>query len=174
MGVLPALNKGGDVWFNRNDAHAVYGGKGGMNWDPDHQNPGDYTYTVYLHEFGHALGLKHSFESGGVAGAVPKELDTLEYTVMGYDAYQDPNDSTVDQRNWWADDGNNPQTYMQLDIAALQYMYAADYGTNNGNTTYAWNQTTGALTINGTSGLGCSVDEQHFHDDLGRRRHRYL
>jgi serralysin len=158
----PALNKGGDVWFNRNDAHAVYGGKGGMNWDPDHQNPGDYTYTVYLHEFGHALGLKHSFESGGVAGAVPKVLDTLEYTVMGYDAYQDPNDSTVDQRNWWADDGNNPQTYMQLDIAALQYMYGADYGTNNGNTTYAWNQTTGALTINGTPGLDAPLTNNIF------------
>jgi hypothetical protein len=39
----PALNKGGDVWFNRNDAGATYGGKGGMNWDPTHENPGDYT-----------------------------------------------------------------------------------------------------------------------------------
>jgi hypothetical protein len=85
----PALNKGGDVWFNRNDAGAVYGGKGGMNWNPNHLNPGDYTYTVFLHEFGHALGLKHSFESGGVAGAVPKALDGLEYTVMGYGGFKE-------------------------------------------------------------------------------------
>ena len=162
----PALNKGGDVWFNRNDAGAVFGGKGGMNWDPNHLNPGDYTYTVYLHEFGHALGLKHSFENGGVAGPVPKALDTLEYTVMGYDAYQDPTDSTVDQRNWWADDGNNPQTYMPLDIAALQDMYGADYTTNNGNTTYTWNQTTGALSISdslkGASGLDSPVTNNIF------------
>ena len=138
----PALNKGGDAWFNRNDGGVPHGGMGGMNWDPAHLSPGDYTYTVFMHEFGHALGLKHSFENGGVGGTpLPKTFDTLEYTVMGYDAYQDPNDSSVDQRNWWADDGNNPQTYMMLDIAALQHMYGADYTSvkaHPGDTTYTW------------------------------------
>jgi serralysin len=105
----PATGRGGDAWFNRNDSGATFGGKGGMNWDPAHLTPGDYTYTVLMHEFGHSLGLKHSFESGGVAGAVPHAFDSLEYTVMSYDAYQtDPYSVTVDQREWWADDGNNP------------------------------------------------------------------
>jgi serralysin len=74
---------------------------------------------------------------------------------MSYDAYQtsnpfDPNsvyDSSVDQRNWWADNGNNPQTLMMLDIAALQHMYGADYLTNPGKTDYKWDSGTGALTI---------------------------
>jgi serralysin len=115
----------------------VFGGKGGMNWDPVHLTPGDYTYTVFMHEFGHSLGLKHSFESGGVGGAVPHAFDSLEYTLMSYDAYQmNPYSSTVDQRNWWADDGNNPTTFMMLDIAALQQIYGADYTTNAGNTVY--------------------------------------
>jgi len=149
----PALNKGGDAWFNRNDGGVPHGGMGGMNWDPAHLSPGDYTYTVFMHEFGHALGLKHSFENGGVGGTpLPKTFDTLEYTVMGYDAYQDPNDSSVDQRNWWADDGNNPETYMMLDIAALQNMYqGADFGANAGPTTYSL--TNGKLPTTANGGI---------------------
>ena len=80
---------------------------------------------------------------------------------MSYDAYQTITpynpasiyNATVDQRNWWADDGNNPQTFMMLDIAALQKMYGADYSANAGNTTYQWSPLTGALAINGASSL---------------------
>ena len=163
----PDTGKGGDIWFNRNDAGVVDGGKGGMNWDPDHLNPGDYTYTVFMHEFGHALGLKHSFESGGVAGAVPKAFDSLEYTLMSYDAYQaNPYDSTVDQRNWWADDGNNPETYMMLDIAALQHMYGADFTTSAGNTDYNVDKfpTTSAGKILMTLWDGDGIDTYDFAD----------
>ena len=45
------------------------------------------TVTV-LHELGHALGLKHAHEAGGVAGtAVPAAQDSLEFTVMTYRSY---------------------------------------------------------------------------------------
>ena len=41
-----------------------------------------------LHELGHALGLKHSQETGGVANvAVPAAHDDSEYTVMSYRSY---------------------------------------------------------------------------------------
>lgn len=144
----PGPGKGGDVWLDRGLGDS-YGGMGGMNWEAI--QPGDYSYTVFMHEFGHALGLKHSFENGGV-GPVPKQYDSLEYTVMSYDAYQtNPYSSSVDQRDWWADDGNNPQTFMMLDILALQKMYGADYtsaAANPGDTVYRWDSS-GGMSING-------------------------
>ena len=144
----PGTGKGGDAWFDTNPSQVAYGGKGGMNYSAI--QPGDYTYTVFMHEFGHSLGLKHSFEKGGVAGAVPKQYDSLEYTVMSYDAYQTiPYNKSVDGRDWWADDGNNPQTFMMLDIAALQSMYGADYTFNNSATVYKWNASGGYSINNG-------------------------
>ena len=44
-----------------------------------------------------------------------------------------------------------PQTLMLYDIAALQYMYGANYNTNSGNTVYKWNPSTGQETINGVA-----------------------
>jgi len=133
----PASGKGGDVWFDKNG-----GGSGLMSREEGDLEPGDYTYTVYMHEIGHALGLKHSFESTSF-GVVP--IDSLEYTVMSYDAY-------VGASNTWATDGNNPQTFMMNDIAALQYMYGTNYATNAGDTTYSWNSLSGELTMTGPAG----------------------
>jgi VCBS repeat-containing protein len=42
-----------------------------------------------------------------------------------------------------------PQTLMMYDIAALQYMYGANYNTNSGNTVYKWNPLTGQMSLNG-------------------------
>src|SRR5262249_2277690 len=108
----------------------------------------DYTYTIYMHELGHAFGLKHSFENNSF-GVVP--IDSLEYTVMSYDAY-------VGASNTWATDGNNPQTYMMDDIAALQYMYGANYNTNSGNTTYVWSPVDGGVTMSNDGGSATVFD----------------
>ena len=135
----PGSGVGGDVWLDINPSGLVYGGRGGMNWLAI--TPGDYTYTVFMHEFGHALGLKHSFESTRRNPAVAKAFDSLEYTVMAYDAYQTtPYNTAIDARNWWADDGNNPQTFMMLDIAALQSLYGANYSYSSAATIYKWNE----------------------------------
>ncbi|WP_269780285.1 M10 family metallopeptidase C-terminal domain-containing protein [Methylobacterium sp. Leaf118] len=42
-----------------------------------------------------------------------------------------------------------PQTLMQDDIAALQYLYGANFTTNGGATTYAWDPNTGEQSVNG-------------------------
>ena len=42
-----------------------------------------------------------------------------------------------------------PQTLMMYDIAALQFMYGANYTTNAGNTVYVWSPTTGEEFVNG-------------------------
>ena len=104
----PGSGKGGDVWFDKTG-----GGSGLMSREEADLEPGDYTFTVYMHELGHALGLKHSFENTSF-GVVP--IDSLEYTVMSYDAY-------VGAPNTWATDGNNPQTFMMYDIAASIHVW---------------------------------------------------
>jgi serralysin len=42
-----------------------------------------------------------------------------------------------------------PQTLMMDDIAALQFMYGANFTTNAGNTVYVWSPTTGEEFVNG-------------------------
>ena len=44
------------------------------------------------------------------------------------------------------------QSYMMFDIAALQHMYGADYGTNAGDTVYSWGPSNGRTQIDGAVG----------------------
>ncbi|MBB4438512.1 Ca2+-binding RTX toxin-like protein [Rhizobium esperanzae] len=46
-----------------------------------------------------------------------------------------------------------PQTFMMLDIAALQEMYGADYTTNSDNTVYKWNPNQGITYVNGVAAI---------------------
>lgn len=118
----------GDVWLDTNSDNMTWGtGIGGLGSEAG-TAPGTYVYTVALHEIRHAMGLKHSFEPGAF-GLVPK--DSLEYTVMSYTS-SSPDDPDAP----WPADGEGPQTFMQYDIAAMQYMYGADYGTNAGHNVY--------------------------------------
>ena len=43
------------------------------------------------------------------------------------------------------------QTLMMYDIAAIQYMYGADFTTNGGDTAYTFSLTTGEMFVNGVS-----------------------
>lgn len=91
-----------------------------------------------IHESGHALGLKHPSEAYNVApyGASPvldKTYDAMEYTIMSYNSFPGEGASGVGE----ADAYDYAQTFMMLDIRALQRMYGADFTTNSGNTTYS-------------------------------------
>jgi serralysin len=108
---------------------------------------GDYAWYTTLHELGHALGLKHGHETTGF-GALPNATDSMEYSVMTYRSYVGSDARYIYNETW-----GHAQTYMMYDIAALQYLYGADFTTNAGSTTYTWNPTTGAAFVNGALAL---------------------
>jgi serralysin len=92
---------GGDAWFTTSGYY-------------DNPLVGTGGYTGIMHETGHALGLKHSFENS-VNGPVPANHDSLEYTVMSYSSY-------AGAKTWSAATTDFPQTLMMDDIAAANHV----------------------------------------------------
>lgn len=132
----------GDCWF----VHNTY----------DMPTVGSFAYASGLmHELGHSLGLKHGHVSQGGHGItfpqLPADHNSFEYSVMTYHQYVGDTtrgDSAID----------HPTTLMQDDIAALQYLYGADFSFNNGDTVYSWDDNN-QLLINGT-GQGTPVNHR--------------
>jgi serralysin len=125
----------GDVWYgNIRDMDPVKAG---------------YAFDTILHEIGHAVGLKHGQDDDPTFGTVPADHDSSEWSVMDYHSFVG---SDLVYTNL---DGSGNQTYMSDDIAALQYLYGANFDTNSGNTVYTWSPTTGEMFIDGV-GQGAS------------------
>lgn len=122
---------GGDAFFNHRDYNSA--------------PKGTYAYATFLHEIGHALGLDHGQDG---LGALPTNHDSLEYSVMTYRSFVG-----ADLNGYTAYQGSYPTTLMMADIAALQYMYGANFTANAGDSTYKWNPTTGEMTLNGVSSI---------------------
>jgi Ca2+-binding RTX toxin-like protein len=107
----------GDVWLSTS------------NW---HANPlaslatGTDDFHTVLHELGHALGLKHSFET---PNAIPANLENYFYTVMSYSA-RGLNDSGTASFL--------PTTPMYYDLLGIQALYGRNLSHNAGNTVYTF------------------------------------
>ena len=126
----------GDMFYNRNDYN-----------DPI---KGNFAYATIMHELGHTLGLKHGHISQDYPDhsftipALPANRDGMEFSIMTYRSdIGGPSDFYRTETFGFA------QSYMMNDIAALQYLYGADYTTNAGDTVYSWNAATGEMSING-------------------------
>ena len=121
----------GSVWFNRAS--------------PDLMAPqvGQYSFQVYVHEFGHAFGLDHMGNYNGAGNWTPSSFeDSQVYSVMSYFG---PNtgrgsSSQIAWADWVGRDGRtySPQTPMLNDVLAIQTIYGADTTTRTGDTVYGF------------------------------------
>ncbi len=139
--------QGGDVWFG--NARGYY----------DDPAKGSYGGHAFLHELGHAVGLKHGHDHGvfGAGGALEAERDTMEWSVMTYRSYVgDPMENGYSNEN-----AGFAQSLMRVDIAALQHLYGANYEHQAGDTRYSWDPETGELHIDGV-GQGAPVANRVF------------
>ncbi|MCP8893445.1 M10 family metallopeptidase C-terminal domain-containing protein [Shinella daejeonensis] len=125
----------GDIWFGT--AYA------GTHNDLRAPRAGNYAWHTLLHELGHALGLKHPQETA-IYGSMPDETNSIEFSIMSYRSFVGDIWSGYDYEMFGA-----PQTFMMADIAALQYMYGANFKVNSGNTVYRWTPDSGDTFVNG-------------------------
>ncbi|MGE5514862.1 MAG: M10 family metallopeptidase C-terminal domain-containing protein [Bacteroidota bacterium] len=82
---------------------------------------GSFGLRAILHEVGHALGMKHTFDTSG--STLSGIENTAQYSVM---SYANP-PSTPNAQPY------TPQLY---DIATAQYLYGSNTATNAGDTVY--------------------------------------
>lgn len=118
LGTYPGSGRGGDIWLN------------GRGADGSNEYAiGSGYYSALLHEVGHALGLKHPFDTGGSGNPADPDPDHNNRlsTTMAYEWVAGKTQYFVSRF---------PTTPMVDDIRAIQYLYGKNTGTMAGDTTY--------------------------------------
>ena len=105
----------GDVWFSFN------------NFNPASAasiRAGSNDFETIIHEQGHALGLKHSFDA---PNAIARSHDSYFYSIMSYSAKAGGPDGIA---------SFYPTTPMYNDLLTIQALYGRNREHNAGDTTY--------------------------------------
>lgn len=129
----------GIAWFN---TYSYWSDAAGGLLDP-----GSYMYTIFLHEFGHGLGLAHPHDESGLSTIMPQVgeglgLDQGIYTVMTYnDGWPEAPEGLPDSRAWGWNLGPSA-----IDIAVIQAKYGANLQTAAGATRHVLPATNAAGT----------------------------
>jgi serralysin len=110
----------GDVLVNLNSAAADYASYA----------PGGQGFFMLLHELGHALGLKHPFES---EAAFRLTLEDTRFATRDYDWFSMMSYTDTFQSNREKFD---PAAPMPLDVAGLRNLYGPNRATGLGDTLY--------------------------------------
>ena len=131
------LGAPGDVYINLNSAANSL----------ESYDPGSAGWFLLIHELGHALGLKHTHDSGGTGRPTISEIGLSSYdndwtSIM---SYQD--DYSNDLLYF------DPSTPMLFDVIGLQYIYGANLSTNAGDSMFTLSKTGTYQTIWDPSGL---------------------
>ena len=126
LAVGQKIDYAGAIWLNGNEA-----------WGSAAFAPGGSGYGTLIHEIGHALGLRHPFESDLKSGYVlESSLDNYAHTVMSYTnhPYSIVGEDAASGEYVYVE----PETLMPFDIAALQYLYGQNTGYHTGDDIYTF------------------------------------
>ena len=122
---------GGDIYFNLNSPINEFTNDAAYL-------PGGKAHAVFLHELGHAFGLKHPFDNTN---------GRPTYEDVGFGSYNDMRYTVMSYDDDFGDTLNAPATFMLGDALALMSLYGVNYTTNTGDDTYSFDDLSFRITI---------------------------
>lgn len=138
-GTLGTPRRSGDIWINLRSSVQRNAELGDTGW------------ATYLHELGHALGLRHPDEDPNNYAGDPRNNN--QYTVMSYVEHPGQAGVSFADVAW-------PITPMIFDIQALQKLYGPNLTTRSGNNTYF------GPTVAGTTRAYALYDDGELGNDI--------